>query len=58
MAPQQPDRCHDCANFNRGYRVYGSKVPSSCNRWFHTVHGDGPACPEYCQHLKEADDAE
>lgn len=40
-------QCHDCAHFQRGYRVYGSRVPSSCNRHFHTIHGDDPACDQF-----------
>ena len=49
------DRCHECFYFHRGYRVYGSRVPSSCSRHFHTIHGDDPACPEYVMKSEEDD---
>ena len=41
------DRCDNCAHFQKGYRVYGSKVPPSCNRHFHTVRGDWVACSDH-----------
>lgn len=45
------DQCDNCAHFHKGYRLQGFRVPSSCNRHFHTVSGDDPACNE---HLSDA----
>ena len=41
------ETCDTCKHWHKGYRLQGSKVPSFCNRHFHSQPGDDPACKEY-----------
>lgn len=39
--------CDTCRFWSKGYRLQGSKVPSFCNRHFHSQQGNDPACKDY-----------
>ena len=39
--------CDQCRHWRRGYRLYGSKVPSFCGFHFHSQAGDDPACKDF-----------
>jgi hypothetical protein len=41
------NECANCRHFHGGYRLQGFKVPSSCNRHFHTVSASDPACEHH-----------
>lgn len=43
------DHCDSCRYFGRGYMLQGMKVPSYCNRHFHSQRGDDPACKDYSE---------
>ena len=41
--------CIDCANFQRGYRLQGMKVPDFCKKHFHSQRHDDPACESFAE---------
>ncbi len=40
-------RCTDCAFWRKGYTMGGFKVPSFCDRHYHSQHGDDAACKQF-----------
>jgi hypothetical protein len=41
------DRCDMCRFWHRGYRLQSMKMPSFCNKHFHSQAGDDPACKQF-----------
>lgn len=39
--------CETCKFWRRGYRLQGFKVPSWCDRHFHSQNGGDTACKQY-----------
>ena len=48
--------CTDCWHFQRGYMLQGMRVPSFCNRHFHSQHGDDPVCEQFEANEDDAHD--
>ena len=41
------NHCDECRHWCRGYRLQGFRVPSFCNKHFHSQAGDDPACAQF-----------
>lgn len=39
--------CGQCRFWRRGYRLQGFKVPSWCDKHFHSQHGDDMCCEQF-----------
>lgn len=40
-------RCDQCRFWRKGYRLQGFKVPSWCDRHFHSQPGDDMCCAQF-----------
>lgn len=41
------ESCGTCQHWQKGYMLHRSRVPSFCNRHFHSQNGDDPACAQF-----------
>lgn len=41
------ETCDQCSHWHKGYMLHRSRVPSFCNRHFHSQHGYDPACEQF-----------
>jgi hypothetical protein len=41
------NQCDECRHWHKGYMLHRSRVPSFCNRHFHSQRGDDPACAQF-----------
>jgi len=41
------ESCDTCRHWHKGYMLHRSRVPSFCNRHFHSQRGDDPACAQF-----------
>ena len=41
------ERCRDCAFWRNGYTLQTLRVPSFCDRHFHSQRGDDKACEDF-----------
>ena len=41
------ERCRDCAFWRNGYTLQTLRVPSFCDRHFHSQSGDDKACEDF-----------
>lgn len=55
MAQRQHSTCDACQHWHKGYMLHRSRVPSFCNRHFHSQRGSDHACAQF--EAKETPDA-
>lgn len=55
MAQRQHSTCDACQHWHKGYMLHRSRVPSFCNRHFHSQCGSDRACAQFAP--KETPDA-
>lgn len=41
------ETCDQCSYWHKGYMLHRSRMPSFCNRHFHSQQGNDPACAEF-----------
>lgn len=39
--------CDQCQHWHKGYMLHRSRMPSFCNRHFHSQAGNDPACKDF-----------
>ncbi len=41
------NHCDECRFWSKGYRLQGMKIPSFCDKHFHSQAGNDPACDQF-----------